>query len=173
MQLSAEAAARAAEAQDIACQDAWIVLLLVELLGSCLVRPAWRAAVSIPPPAQPPPPSASSTSTSSSPQVALAGVPCTWDRGYRFDGAVDAAASSDGAGLGSSISATSSLAVPVDLLNATITYPQFVEVLLCLMAARSTVLLEPEVKQLRQLELNEEMQARRVLLAGLRGLGAA
>jgi hypothetical protein len=35
---------------------------------------------------------------------------------------------------------------------------QFVEVPLCMMARRATALLEPEVKQLRPLTMDEEMQ---------------
>jgi hypothetical protein len=50
--------------------------------------------------------------------------------------------------------------VPVDMLSYGISYPQFVEVLLCMMAGRATALLEPEVKQLRQLSMDEEMQVR-------------
>jgi hypothetical protein len=46
----------------------------------------------------------------------------------------------------------------VDILSYGISYPQFVEVLLCMMAGRCTALLEPEVKQLRQLTMDEEMQ---------------
>ncbi len=45
-----------------------------------------------------------------------------------------------------------------DLLNHCISYPQFVEVLCCLMAARSVSILEPDVKQIRGLALDEEMQ---------------
>jgi hypothetical protein len=48
--------------------------------------------------------------------------------------------------------------VPVDVLSHGISYPQFVEVLLCMMAGRATALLEPEVKQLRPLTMDEEMQ---------------
>jgi hypothetical protein len=37
----------------------------------------------------------------------------------------------------------------------------FVDVLLCMMAERATALLEPEVKQLLPLTMDEEMQVRR------------
>jgi hypothetical protein len=50
--------------------------------------------------------------------------------------------------------------VPVDVLSYGISYPQFVEVLLCMMAGRATALLEPEVKQLRPLTMDKEMQVR-------------
>jgi hypothetical protein len=53
--------------------------------------------------------------------------------------------------------------VPVDVLSYGISYPQFVEVLLCMMAGRATALLEPEVKQLRQLSMDEEMQVSSLL----------
>jgi hypothetical protein len=49
----------------------------------------------------------------------------------------------------------------LDLLNHCISYPQFVEVLLCLMAARSVSILEPDVKQIRGLAFDEEMQVGR------------
>lgn len=46
----------------------------------------------------------------------------------------------------------------LDLLNHCISYPQFVEVLCCLCCARSVSILEPDVKQIRGLTLDEEMQ---------------
>jgi len=46
-------------------------------------------------------------------------------------------------------------------LECRITYPQFVEVLLCVMTARASSLLEPDVKQLRPIGLDGEMQVGR------------
>lgn len=191
-QRQAEAAsAQLAEEQEAACQDAWTVCMLVELLGSNLVTPPSTAAVKIP---LPPVDSATSAAAVGGTPLlsdvldcnqAVAGVGgvgadsscCTWDRGYCFS-AVDvtssgssgaaqqqppirsaAAASAGHSGSGAVAAAFSCSGGGVlDLLNHCITYPQFVELLLCLMAARSVSILEPDVKAIRPLAMDEEMQ---------------
>jgi len=65
--------------------------------------------------------------------------------------------SSNSGGLNGSHSSVAS-GCPLDLLNASITYPQFVEVLLCLMATRAVSILEPDVKQISPLAMDEEME---------------
>lgn len=104
---------------------------------------------------------------------------CLWDRGYCFIyGEADTTADLPSFKLpgvsrcvGSSCSAGSSsdgsraaVGGVADLLNHCISYPQFVEVLCCLMAARSVSILEPDVKQIRGLALDKEMQVREAVL---------
>lgn len=177
-QRQAEAAlAAAAEAQEAACQDAWIVCMLVELLGSCLITPASTAAVHIPPPgsSRVQPAASSSWGTGQPDDDTSSGRYCRWERGYRFvEGGLEAASlaevSHSGSGrVGSSCSSSNSggltgsassvaAGCPLDLLNASITYPQFVEVLLCLMATRAVSILEPDVKQISPLAMDKEME---------------
>lgn len=47
---------------------------------------------------------------------------------------------------------------PIDLMDRTITYPQFVEVLLVMMGLRYTAVLAPGLKQLPPLAMDAEMQ---------------
>lgn len=183
------ASARLAEVQQDACQDAWIVCVLLEIMGSSLVTPSHCTAVRVPPPP------ADAASNAASPQLPtgprhLQGevhgedVLCSWDRGYCFSAGDSVAGScaepqspsysgrAAGAGAGCSSSSTGSGwtdscagAGVLDLLNHCISYPQFVEVLLCLMAARSVSILEPDVKQIRGLSFDEEMQVCRTAVA--------
>lgn len=175
------ASARLAEAQQDACQDAWIVCVLLEIMGSSLVTPTHCTAVRVPPP---PVDASHDASSAHSPpgQTHLQGevqgedILCSWDRGYCFSaGHGDSAcaepqspgftgrAAGANAGCGSSSSGGGGSGSctgggVTDLLNHCISYPQFVEVLLCLIAARSVSILEPDVKQIRGLAFDEEMQ---------------
>lgn len=172
-----------AEAQEEACQDAWIACMLVELLGSSLITPPSTAAVKIPAPvadqaSNSPGPSAGADTTTGPETEAQQGCKpaggtsgsaaqatwCMWNRGYCFADATACSAHSpppassfNSSSSGPGCTGCSSAGV-LDLLNACISYPQFVEVLLCLMAARSVSILEPDVKQIRSLSFDEEMQ---------------
>lgn len=188
LQQQRQAAARSAqlaEAQEAACQDAWIVCVLVELLGSNLIAPDHTAAVNVPPPSTSLTAGAAAEDTYAGGGGQLGDVGggswCCWDRGYRVvkgepGSTADAGAahspcmSSNSSSGGSANTAGTANAPssktegckasggPLDLLNHCISYPQFVEVLLCLMAARSVGILEPDVKQIRPLAMDEEMQ---------------
>lgn len=176
------AAADAAMVQELelARQDTWTVFVLVELLGSHLITPSWSYPVQLGPghttgsvPTAVPGAGSTGSTAASLPMY------CSWNAGYVYQPEEEACASMlsqannrqsnhpagaagvGGAAAGSVVCGRSG--VPVDLMSCCITYPQFVEVLLCLMAARATALLEPDVKQLRPLTLDEEMEVRQQL----------
>lgn len=167
---------RLAEAEEDARQDAWIACMLVELMGSSLITPPHTAAVRVPTPViavnQPtddvaaPNTGVTGSGCEDQHQSQASGQWCMWDRGYSFAEGGSSRSSSSGGSTqppgssfdGSSSSGGCSSAGVLDLLNACISYPQFVEVLLCLMAGRSVSILEPDVKQIRPLSLDEEME---------------
>lgn len=180
-QRQAEAtSAMLAEAQEEACQDAWIACMLVELLGSSLIIPPNTTAVKMPAVFAGQASSSPDNNTLSGPGTeaqqgcapsggssgsAVQAAWCMWDQGYRFAdvtaGSTDSpppASSFNSSSSGPGCSSGCNSAGVLDLLNACISYPQFVEVLLCLMAARSVSILEPDVKQIRSLSFDEEMQ---------------
>jgi hypothetical protein len=149
--------------------------MLVELLGSSLIHIPSTAAVKMPQPLtnqatdRPVRDAAAAAATGddhdaetgaagSSSSCGAESQWCIWDRGYRFaDRSAGSAKPSTSFSGGNSSSSSGGV---LDLLNACITYPQFVEVLLCLMAARSVSILEPDVKQIRALAYDEELQVR-------------
>eukprot|EP00775_Hariotina_reticulata_P013381 gene13381-13508_t len=177
-QKQAQAAdARQARELETIRQDTWTVFMLVELLGSHLVTPQWEAAVKVPPAAQPQ--HAHQTDSNLLPrdeqatavdEREAAATYCSWQHGYRYTtctATINSAAGpawlvKKGGGVSSMSSASgqrgSWSGVRANLLDHRISYPQFIEVLLCVMAARATSLLEPDVKQLQALALDEEMQ---------------
>jgi len=157
--------------------------MLVELLGSYLITPHWEAAVKVPPAASPEQGEhqqlSSCLSNDNRPYVMdgcdeAAATYCSWRHGYRYTTSTATIGSSTDSpareletkGGSSHNSRMPSIGgkcgswsgVAVNLLDCCITYPQFIEVLLCVMAARATSLLEPDVKQLKSLTLDEEMQ---------------
>lgn len=157
--------------------------MLVELLGSHLITPQWEAVVKVPPAAQSE--HALQMDSNSLPrdeQAAAihereaAATYCSWQHGYRYTTSTATINSAAGpawlvkkgggvSGMASaSVHRSSWSGVPANLLDYRISYPQFIEVLLCVMAARATSLLEPDVKQLQALALDEEMQVNGALL---------
>jgi hypothetical protein len=172
--------AQLAEAQEEACQDAWIACVLVELLGSSLIYTSSTTAARVPQPfthqgagrpVRDAAAAASRTADDWDAENGAAGTAgnsssceaesqwCSWDKGYCSADSSAGSAEPPTSFSGSNSSSSSSSGV-LDLLNACISYPQFVEVLLCLMAARSVSILEPDVKQIRALSYDDEMQVR-------------
>lgn len=167
--ITAAADSNTAAELESARRDTWIVFVLVEMLGSHLITPVWPAKVKIaqqthqPQTSAHPPPSSSSSSSGY--------MHCSWNNGYEYSYDSTAAAAAAG---GDSSAATAELRgtspwqpigssssggrASVDLLTHCISYPQFVEVLLCVLGGRATVLLEPDVKQLRNIALDDEMK---------------
>lgn len=162
--LSAEAEAKIANELEQIRRDTWIVFMLVELLGSYLITPPWTAKVKLTDTNN----SAAACANTDDECSGNSSACCSWNHGYVY-GAEDASSSngsqegngwqaregssSTGGGLSRKLGRAS-----VDIMHHCISYPQFVEVLLCLLGARATVLLEPEVKQLRNIAADGEMQ---------------
>ena len=120
--------------------DTWLVFVLVELLGSFLITPTWEHAA---------PASAGVTGITR----ATSATSVTRDAGDIL-GSSGASKQLKGLQLLSGEVGSTS----IDLMDRTITYPQFVEVLLVMMGLRYTAVLAPGQKQLPSLALDVEMQ---------------
>jgi hypothetical protein len=118
--------------------DTWLVFVLVELLGSFLITPTWELAAS-------------------------ADVTSASDATRNLTEAVRPANSVASKGgikqtIGLQVLSGEVGATSADLMDCTITYPQFVEVLLVMMGLRYTAVLAPGLKQLPPLVLDVEME---------------
>lgn len=151
--------------------------VLVELLGSQLISPPWEATVQLP--QQPNTEGGAAPGACGQAQQATRGCSaqekgpgstyCSWNNGYVYTFKEPAAGAASPQGKrqangcctsGGGYNSYCGGSASIDLMNHCISYPQFVEVLLCVLGARATTLLEPDVKQLRNITLDDEMKVR-------------